>query len=40
MIGRPAQAASYGKTFIGALIGMSGSECKPDAKRKRDSAQH
>jgi len=30
MIGRPAQAARYGKTFIGALKGMSGSECKPD----------
>ena len=40
MIGRPAQAARYGKTFIGALKGMSGSECKPDAKRKRDGAQH
>ena len=39
MIGRPTQAARYGKTFIGALLGMTGSECKPDAKRKRDSAQ-
>jgi len=30
MIGRPTQAARYGKTFIGALKGMSGSECQSD----------
>jgi len=39
MIGRPTQAASYGKTFIAVLRGTSGRECKRDSAQDQERAQ-